>query len=120
MEVLAAEIVLFLLFRAGGGFGSASQERPWVLQLYSLLSVGILGKVRWVFGRHVGCTTWKLCRCNCTRLHAPGSIPCSILSEFRLELTSSAQKLHNLAQASVYCGQYKLADGLGGFYQGLG
>ncbi|KAL4450028.1 hypothetical protein ABPG77_010697 [Micractinium sp. CCAP 211/92] len=44
MEVLAAEIVLFLLFRAGGGFGSASQERPWVLQLYSLLSVGILGK----------------------------------------------------------------------------
>ncbi|KAL4452345.1 hypothetical protein ABPG75_008007 [Micractinium tetrahymenae] len=44
MEVLAAEIVLFLLFRAGGGFGGAALERPWVLNLYSLLSIGILGK----------------------------------------------------------------------------
>lgn len=73
MEVLAAEIVLFLLFRAGGGFGPASLERPWVLNLYNLLSVAILGKVR--MGRGAPCAhsvgAVRACRLrSCACLHS--------------------------------------------------
>lgn len=49
---LTAELALFqsaaiLLYWAGGGFAGAARERPWMLNIYNLMAIAVVGKVSW-------------------------------------------------------------------------
>lgn len=71
-ELASAQSLNFLLFWAGGGMGGKRRERPWMLYVYNIVSMAVVGKVGVTLLLCYACKDGGLRAHACNLLGQPG------------------------------------------------